>query len=104
MNALQWFNEMFDHVTRDGREADWRTLCESEQPELRPLPEGMDDLLTPLQRALIIRAVRGDRLLHLTSRFVESALGKGFETLSFHAVAFFLSFGLFWANFLWMSI
>jgi len=79
---LQWFEEMFDHMARDGHETQWRTLCESEQPELQQLPEKMDDQLTGLQRMLIIRAVRSDRLLHLASLFITSVLGKRWLTTS----------------------
>ena len=32
---FEWFQEMFDRMSRDGRETQWRMLCETEQPELQ---------------------------------------------------------------------
>ena len=78
---FQWFEDMFDRMPRDGRETQWRFLCESEQPELSKLPDKMDTQLTKLQRLLIIRAVRSDRLLHLSSLFVSDVLGARYEIL-----------------------
>ena len=67
---------MFDRMPRDGRETQWRTLCESDQPELQPLPDKMDDHFNPVQRYLIVRAVRGDRMMQTATIFISSVLGK----------------------------
>ena len=67
---------MFDRMPRDGRETQWRTLCESDQPELQPLPDKMDDHFNPVQRYLIVRAVRGDRMMQAATIFISSVLGK----------------------------
>ena len=72
----EWFQEMFDRMPKDGRETQWRMLCESEQPELQVLPDKMDDQYTPLQRLLVIRAVRSDRLIQAAALFINSVLGK----------------------------
>ena len=32
---FEWFQEIFDRMSRDGRETQWRMLCETEQPELQ---------------------------------------------------------------------
>lgn len=63
-------------MNRDGRETQWRALCESDQPELAPLPDPIDDSWTQLRRMLVVRAVRSDRLLQLSNLFVAGVLGK----------------------------
>ena len=65
-------------MARDGRETQWRSLCESEIPENVSLPDKLDEVLSPIQRFCIIRAVRGDRILQLALSFVSSVLGKSF--------------------------
>ncbi len=73
----------------------WRTLCESDHPELVSPPERgggsggvgggvagagdaalVEQALTPLQRLLILRAVRPDRLLQGALLFTGAVLGK----------------------------
>lgn len=71
-----WFADPFDKMSRDGRETQWRALCESETPENFALPDKLDEVLTPIQRFCIIRAVRGDRILQLALSFVSTVLGK----------------------------
>ena len=63
-------------MPKDGRETQWRTLCESELPELQPLPDKMDEHYTPLQRLLVIRAVRSDRLMQLSTLYINAIMGK----------------------------
>lgn len=67
---------MFERMPRDGRETQWRSLCESDKPELQPLPDKMDEFYTSLQRLLVIRAVRSDRIMQLASIFIVGVLGK----------------------------
>lgn len=66
----------FFRMPRDGRETQWRTLCEHDVPESQALPDKMDEHFTALQRMLVIRAVRSDRLMQLATLFVTSVLGK----------------------------
>lgn len=77
-----WFNEPFERMGRDGWETQWRSLCESETPESISLPEKLDDILNPIQRFCIVRAVRGDRILQISLAFVASVLGKNFVSSS----------------------
>lgn len=63
-------------MPKDGRETQWRTLCEHEQAELQALPDKMDDHFTGLQRMLVVRAVRSDRLMQMSHLYVNSVLGK----------------------------
>ena len=72
----EWFQDMFDRTPRDGRETQWRNLCESDTPETVVLPDKMDDQYTPLQRLLVIRAVRSDRIIQASTIFVNTVLGK----------------------------
>ncbi|RXM36617.1 Dynein heavy chain 5, axonemal [Acipenser ruthenus] len=73
-----WFWDLFDRMYKDGKEMTWKALCDSDQPETPTkgkCPEGLDEL-SPLQRLLVVRAVRSDRLTHAASIFISSALGK----------------------------
>ena len=84
-----WFAEPFERMGRDGRETQWRTLCEQDVPENGILPDKLDEVLSPIQRCCIIRAVRGDRVLQIALNFVSMVLGKGFITrhaLDFEAI------------------
>jgi dynein heavy chain len=67
---------MFERMPKDGRETQWRTLCESDSPETTPLPDKMDDHFNALQRLLVVRAVRSDRIMQAATLFVQAALGK----------------------------
>lgn len=73
---FEWFQDMFDRMPKDGREMQWRNLCENDSPEKQPLPDKMDEQYHPLQRMCVLRAVRSDRLMHATSLFINSVLGK----------------------------
>ena len=68
--------EMFDRMPKDGRETQWRNLCESDTPETVPLPDKMDDVYKPMQRLCVVRAVRSDRLMHASTVFINSVLAK----------------------------
>lgn len=63
-------------MSKDGREMAWRNLCEGESGEAAPLPDKMDEVLTPLQRLCILRACRVDRIIHGSSLFIQAVLGK----------------------------
>jgi dynein heavy chain len=73
---FDWFQEMFERMPKDGRETQWRNLCESDSPEMAPLPDKADDLYTPMQRLCVIRAVRGDRIMQASTLFVNAVFGK----------------------------
>ncbi|BFZ10055.1 hypothetical protein BsWGS_13094 [Bradybaena similaris] len=77
---FDWFKDMFDRMTKDGRETLWRNLCESEFPENVALPDKMDDSLKAIHRFCILRAVRSDRLLHASSSFICQVLDKKYLT------------------------
>lgn len=73
---FEWFQEMFDRMPKDGRETQWRNLCESDIPENVALPDKMDEVYKPMQRLCVIRAVRSDRILQASTLFVNQVLGK----------------------------
>ncbi|XP_018096048.2 dynein heavy chain 5, axonemal [Xenopus laevis] len=75
---FDWFGDLFDRMYKDGKDLTWKTFCESEQPE-NPTkvkwPEGLEEL-NPLQRFLVLRAVRMDRFLPAASYYISGILGK----------------------------
>ncbi|KAM4694307.1 uncharacterized protein O3C94_004765 [Discoglossus pictus] len=73
-----WFGELFDRMYKDGKDLTWKTFCDSEQPENPSKvkwPEGMEEL-SPLHRFLVLRAVRGDRILLAAVNYISATLGK----------------------------
>ncbi|XP_029452717.1 dynein gamma chain, flagellar outer arm-like [Rhinatrema bivittatum] len=73
-----WFGDVFDRMCKDGKDLTWKTFCESEQPEdpaKVTWPEGLESL-TLLQRLLVLRALRMDRILPSISGFISGTLGK----------------------------
>ena len=73
---FNWFSDVFDRMSKDGRETQWRSLCETEAPETAQLPDKLDDNYTPTQRLCVIRAVRGDRIIQAALLYVSNVLGK----------------------------
>ena len=63
-------------MPKDGRETQWRNLCESDSPETMPLPDKMDDVYKPMQRLCVIRAVRSEKLMHASTVFMNTVLGR----------------------------
>ncbi|KAM4043310.1 dynein axonemal heavy chain 5-like isoform 1-T1 [Anomaloglossus baeobatrachus] len=75
---FDWFGDLFDRMCKDIKDLTWKTFCESEQPE-NPTkvkwPEGIE-ALSPLQKFMVLRAVRQDRILPSASNYISAALGK----------------------------
>ena len=74
--SQNWFSDAFDRMGRDGRESQWRSLYEAEIPETASLPEKLDEILNPIQRFCLLRAVRTDRIIQIALSFVSTVLGK----------------------------
>ena len=72
----EWFQDMFERMPKDGRETQWRLCIEHDTPETAPLPERMHEIYTPIQRLIVIRAFRPDRIKQAGSVFVAAVLGK----------------------------
>lgn len=77
---FEWFQDAFEKMTKDGRETQWRQITEHEKPELVALPDGLDDKFTLIQRFMVIRSLRGDRLMPAATCFITSVLGKKYTT------------------------
>ena len=84
---FNWFSEPFDRMSRDGRETQWRSLCETEAPENTALPDKLDEVYTPTQKLCVIRAVRPDRFLHASLAYVNCVLGKRYEKIHLSILA-----------------
>lgn len=57
-------------MTKEGQEAKWRPLCESET-ENHSLPAPLEQL-EPIQKFCIIRAIRSDRILQASTVYVNN--------------------------------
>lgn len=55
---------------------EWRSLYDSPQPQLEPLPGGWQARLTPFQRLLPLAALRQDKLTPGISRYVADTMGR----------------------------
>nr|CAB3238692.1 dynein heavy chain 8, axonemal-like [Phallusia mammillata] len=76
---FDWVHEIFDKMPKDGREMQWRLLCEGDSPESVTkcrLPDNADEHYTALQRLLVVRALRGERLIQASTEFIFRVLGK----------------------------
>ncbi|XP_056421918.1 uncharacterized protein LOC130362045 isoform X2 [Hyla sarda] len=73
-----WFGDLFDRMFKDSKDLTWKTFCENDQPENPSKvkwPEGIE-ALSPLQKFMVLRAVRVDRILPSASNYISAALGK----------------------------
>jgi len=77
---FEWFQDAFDKMTKDGRETQWRQITEHDKPELVALPDGLDEKFSLIQRFMVIRSIRGDRLMPAATCFVTSVLGKKYTS------------------------
>ncbi|XP_068697910.1 dynein axonemal heavy chain 8-like [Montipora foliosa] len=77
---FEWFQDAFDKMSKDGRETQWRQITEHEKPEMVALPDGLDDKYTLVQRFMVIRSIRGDRLMQAAICFVTSVLGRKYTS------------------------
>ncbi|KAK9727720.1 ATP-binding dynein motor region [Popillia japonica] len=56
--------------------AAWRALFDSSEPQNVPLPSPWDDKLNRLEKMLVLRVIRPDKMLPAVQAFVEANLGK----------------------------
>eukprot|EP00117_Sycon_ciliatum_P045642 scpid309/ scgid0180/ Dynein heavy chain 8, axonemal; Axonemal beta dynein heavy chain 8; Ciliary dynein heavy chain 8 len=61
--SMPWFIEPVEKMSRDGKEQQWRVLCETQFPQNLPLPDGLDSKISEFQRLLVLRTIRPDRIL-----------------------------------------
>ncbi|XP_052708586.1 uncharacterized protein LOC128183562 isoform X10 [Crassostrea angulata] len=82
---FEWFQEKFERMPKDGREMEWRMLCDNveKEPENMPLPDKMDSKdFAPMKRLLVVRAVRSDRLMQASTVFIHRVLGKNWSNVN----------------------
>eukprot|EP00118_Oscarella_pearsei_P013596 m.109954 g.109954 ORF g.109954 m.109954 type:complete len:5180 (+) comp37381_c0_seq5:135-15674(+) len=77
--VFDWFSEPVEKILREGRENQWKSLCESDQLMSLTLPENLDQKMTHLQRLLVLKTIRHKKSLSLLRAFAESILGKEFK-------------------------
>ena len=65
-------------IGTDGTETQWRQIVEADVPEICALPQtcNIASQLTPLQKLLVMRAIRSDRILPAAMHFIKQVLGK----------------------------
>ena len=51
---------------------EWSTWYDLEAPESHPMPQGYDEKLTPLEKMLVLRCFRVDRIVPAIIKFVIS--------------------------------
>eukprot|EP00792_Barthelona_sp_PAP020_P009037 TRINITY_DN3265_c0_g2_i1.p1 TRINITY_DN3265_c0_g2~~TRINITY_DN3265_c0_g2_i1.p1 ORF type:complete len:4670 (+),score=1289.10 TRINITY_DN3265_c0_g2_i1:29-14038(+) len=56
----------------------WKNWYQNETPEFEPLPADWESKLTEMQKMLIVRCLREDRILSAVTQFVSNNLGEDF--------------------------
>ncbi|NXK36347.1 DYH7 protein, partial [Piprites chloris] len=64
------------HVTENIDE--WQKIYDSKEPQSCPLPEELDNTLTELQKMIVLRCLRPDKISPAITTFVTDKLGKKF--------------------------
>ena len=59
-----------------GKDKEWKTWCDTEQPEEEELPCGLDKKLNIFNKLLLIRSLCPDRTLAQARKYVEDSLGS----------------------------
>ncbi|KAI8799348.1 dynein heavy chain and region D6 of dynein motor-domain-containing protein, partial [Cladochytrium replicatum] len=76
LDNLPAFSGLISSIEQSERE--WRGWFLSSDPEVQPLPGEWDNKLNDLQKMLIIRSLRSDRVLFCAQTFVVNNLGQKF--------------------------
>ncbi|KAI9004259.1 dynein heavy chain and region D6 of dynein motor-domain-containing protein [Gaertneriomyces semiglobifer] len=76
LEALPAFTGLISSLEQTER--NWKNWFLSSEPEALPLPGDWENKLTDLQRMLVVRAIRPDRVIFCASRFVVANLGQKF--------------------------
>ena len=56
----------------------WKAIFDSASPAEQPLPEPWEQNLTPVQKLLVLRVLRPDKLVLAVQRFVLQEMGSKF--------------------------
>ncbi|XP_078059400.1 dynein axonemal heavy chain 12 [Mustelus asterias] len=65
-----------DHFSKSS--AEWRKIYESKDPQVVPLPHPWDHKINELQKMIVLRALRPDKIIPAVANFVVEKLGKRF--------------------------
>ncbi|KAM8995091.1 LOW QUALITY PROTEIN: dynein axonemal heavy chain 12 [Ara ararauna] len=64
------------HVSENVGE--WQKICDSKEPQSFPLPEPLNNTLSELQKIIILRCLRPDKIVPAITTFITDNLGKKF--------------------------
>ena len=56
----------------------WKAIFDSASPAAQPLPEPWEQNLTPVQKLMVLRVLRPDKLVLAVQRFVLQEMGSKF--------------------------
>ena len=59
-------------------QAPWKAIFDSTTPAEQPLPDPWEQNLTPVQRLMVLRVLRPDKLVLAVQRFVLQEMGSKF--------------------------
>lgn len=59
-------------------QAPWKEIFDSASPAEQPLPEPWEQNLTPVQKLMVLRVLRPDKLVLAVQRFVLKEMGSKF--------------------------
>ena len=74
LEVLPQFKGILQHFIE--QTADWRDIYEKENPSKEPLPAEWKDRLESLDKVLIIKAIRPDKVTNAIQDYVEEKMGK----------------------------
>ena len=91
LQRLITMGEQFEAMPADLLRAteEWRAWYDLEAPESHPMPQGYNDKLTPLEKMLVLRCFRVDRIYVAITKYVIELMGEKFvspPTLDFKKV------------------
>ena len=73
---LEAFKDLMEMAV--GRDKEWKSWCDTEQPEEEETPCGLDRKLTIFSKLLLIRSLCPDRTLAQARKYVEDSLGRDY--------------------------
>ena len=59
---------------------EWRQWYDMDAPESHPMPQGYSDKLSPLEKMLVLRCFRVDRIVPAIIKFVMTTMGSEYVT------------------------
>lgn len=80
LDGINQISEVFKSLMHDviANEEEWRAWYDLEKPEDNPLPNDYDKKITLLQKLLVIRVFRKDRIYNAIKNFIRQTMGEFF--------------------------